>query len=528
MLSKRREHIIFALIALVGAFIITRWTVAQPTYTDSFYYLNAANRLGSGEGLTDAYLWNYVNAPDSLPAASHRYWMPLASLSAVLGMWMFNAPHNYAAAQLPFTLMYAALIYVGFWIGAHIGRTRRHAWIAGLITLFSGFFIRFWGETSTFAPYGLAGALCLVFLGLSVTSPKRPLLMFFVAGVCAGFGHLARADGILLLLVGYITILWQWWAQRKDENPPPFTRLGLKLIALTIGYLVVMTPWFIRNLNEIGSPLPSGALQGIWFREYDDIFSYPFNASPQTFFGDGIGILFESRWLAFTTNVTRFIAEQGMVIMTPLMLIGLWNRRRESFFRAFWLYALALFIAMTFVFPYPGYRGGLFHSAAALVPFWAVLGIVGLDDVVDWIARRRRHWNARTAKTIFSVGLLTMAILLSLSIIKPAAATTPPMYTDLMQRLPADARVMINDPAALYYFTDFGGVVLPNQTPDVIPQIAQRYGINYLVLEFVTLSSGDKILAAPHALWFDPDSPPDFLTEVPINTPDVRLYEIHR
>jgi hypothetical protein len=72
-----------------------------------------------------------------------------------------------------------------------------------------------------------------------------------------------------------------------------------------------------------------------------------------------------------------------------------------------------------------------------------------------------------------------------------------------------------------------GGVVLPNQTPDVIPQIAQRYGINYLVLEYVTLANGEKILAASHALWFDPDSPPDFLVEVPIDTPDVRLYEIH-
>ena len=68
---------------------------------------------------------------------------------------------------------------------------------------------------------------------------------------------------------------------------------------------------------------------------------------------------------------------------------------------------------------------------------------------------------------------------------------------------------------------------MTDQTLDVIPQIAQRYGIQYLVLEFVNLNTGEKILAAPHALWFDPDSPPDFLTEVPINTPDVRLYEIH-
>ncbi len=515
-----RERFIFVLIALVGAFIITRCTVAQPTYTDSFYYLNAANRLVSGEGLTDAYLWNYVNAPESLPAASHRYWMPLASLFAALGMWLLNAPGNYAAAQLPFTLMYAALVYIGFWLGYRLGGTRRHAWIAGLLTLFSGFFVRFWGETSTFAPYGLAGALCLVWLGLGVLG-KRPFIAFFIAGIGAGLGHLTRADGLLLLIVGYITIALQWWQTRQTQI------WGAGLLSLTLGYLLVMTPWFLRNLNEIGSLLPASGLQGIWFQEYDDIFSYPFNANPQTFFAEGISILFASRWTALTNNVMRFIAEQGMIIMTPLMLLGLWNRRREPFLRAFWLYALALFITMTFVFPYPGYRGGLFHSAAALVPFWSALGVVGLDDAVDWIARRRRHWNARTAKTIFSGALLALAIVLSLAIIKPAAARTPEMYSELMQNLPPNARVMINDPAALYYFTGFGGVVLPNNSPEVLPEIARRYDIDYLVLEFVNLDSGDTLLAAPRALWFNPDAPPAFLVEVAVGAPNMRLYEIH-
>ena len=79
----------------------------------------------------------------------------------------------------------------------------------------------------------------------------------------------------------------------------------------------------------------------------------------------------------------------------PLMLVALWRRRRHAFLRGFWLYALGLHLAMTFIFPFSGYRGGLFHSAAALFPWWMALGVVGLDDVIDWIAQRRRQWKKR-------------------------------------------------------------------------------------------------------------------------------------
>lgn len=167
----RRGWLIFMALALVSAFFITRGLIAQPGFTDAFYHFNAANRLVSGQGLTDAYLWTYIGAPDSLPAPSHTYWMPLTSLSAALGMWLFNAPGSYAAAQVPFALMLAGTAGVGFWLGGRIGGTARHAWIAGLLTVFSGFYTRFWGATDTFAPYALMGSLCLVLL----TPPPSPL-----------------------------------------------------------------------------------------------------------------------------------------------------------------------------------------------------------------------------------------------------------------------------------------------------------------------------------------------------------------
>jgi hypothetical protein len=290
-----------------------------------------------------------------------------------------------------------------------------------------------------------------------------------------------------------------------------------------------MLPWFARNLNALGMPLPMGGTQSIWFREYDDLFNYPPTSSPATFFQDGIGALFSTRLEALPTNIGTFVAVEGLIIMTPLMLVGLWKRRRAPFLRGFWLYTLGVHLAMTLVFPFPGYRGGLLHSAAALVPWWAALGAVGLDDCVDWMARRRRRWKADSAKLLFSAALVGIAVFLSLYIALPnriQAHDTPAIYQELKSRLPTAARVMINDPAQLYYYTGLGGVVLPNEPPEVIPQIASKYGVRYLVMEQVT-PDGRASTASSPKLWPILTSNYPFLTPLPLNVNGYRLYEIH-
>jgi hypothetical protein len=521
-----RERLLFALIALVGAFFITRGLVAGPGYTDVFYHLNAANRLVSGQGLTDTYLWTYIGAPETLPSPSHLYWMPLTSLSAALGMWLFNAPTDYAAAQLPFTLMFAATVYIGYWLGNKLGGSRRHAWLAGLITLFSGYYTRFWGAIDTFAPFALVGSLGLVFLALAVertenvASNRRMFIFFAMAGAMSALAHLTRADGILLLMAGWAVILWPFGKGMS------FRQRLLSIVVITAAYLLVMLPWFIRNLNAMGTPMPLGGTQSIWFTEYNDIFNYPPQSSATTFFANGLSTLFSSRWEAFAQNLATFIAVEGLIVMTPLMLVGLLHRRAQPFVRGFWLYALGVHLAMTLIFPYPGYRGGLLHSASALAPWWAALGVVGLDDCINWVAKRRRRWNAGSAKIIFSGALLAVAIFLSLDIglsNRVAPPATPGIYSQLLQVVPPDARVMINDPGQLYYFSGLGGVVLPIEVPAAILEIARQYQVGYLLLEEVT---PDNRAASSAKLWPILADPPDFLTHVPLDNPSVRLYAI--
>jgi hypothetical protein len=129
---------------------------------------------------------------------------------------------------------------------------------------------------------------------------------------------------------------------------------------------------------------------------------------------------------------------------------------------------------------------------------------------------------------VFSAAILTFAAFLSLSIagVQPRSQAMPSLYQALKDSLPADSRVMINDPAQLYYYTGLGGVVLPHESPSVIKQIAQGYGVDYLVLESDTVD-GQQVWAMSARLQSIVSGDlPDFLREIDLDVTGVKLYAI--
>jgi|GEM_PF-502931 len=528
MLKISRSQLIFAIVVTVLAFVLTYGLVGMPAYPDAYYHYNVAQRVAMGDGFVDDYLWIYIGAPDSLPAPSNLYWMPITGFVGSLGMRLFNASDSYQAAQFFLALMTAGVGIITYRLALILGGTTRHAWIAGLLSVIGGFFAVRWGTMDTFAPYAFIGSLALLFIGLGMTAKQRNWLYWILAGLFAGLGHLTRADGLLLILTAWAVLLFPF-----DFIRGKFAVLLKQRVMwfgiVTVFYVVAMSPWFIRNLNEIGTILPVGGTQSIWFTEYNDLFNYPPDASPDKLFADGLDIFIDSRWVAFTNNLGTFVAVEGLIVLTPLMLIGLWRRRDNLLLRGFWIFTVGIHLAMTFVFPFPGYRGGLFHAVAALIPFWMVLAMLGLDDVIDWIATRRRAWKAQTAKPIFSVMMLFIGIAITVTVALPARVPAQQgigrLYEGIQERLPQSARVMINDPAQLYYFLGMGGVSIPNESVEIVPTIAEQYDIDYLVVELVT--EDGFIGAAPLPFQFDANNPPDFLEPIPFdNRKDVRLYAI--
>jgi hypothetical protein len=260
-------------------------------------------------------------------------------------------------------------------------------------------------------------------------------------------------------------------------------------VACMIAYLLVMTPWLARNVSELGTPFPTGGTDGIWLRGYEEIVNYPPSASFDDFRAWGVSSILESRWTAFTNNFGTFIAVETWVILGPFVLIGLWTLRREPMLWGVMLYTLGLHLVMTFVFAYPGYRGGLFHSSSALMPFWAAAGNVGLDSAIVWLAKRRR-WHRKQAQTVFGSAAVILAALVSVGILfarLPEVNDNGAFYRIIADDLPPDTDfspvVMVNDPAGFYYHTGLLAVVVPNNDPAIVPEIARKYGVTHLVLD---------------------------------------------
>jgi hypothetical protein len=149
------------------------------------------------------------------------------------------------------------------------------------------------------------------------------------------------------------------------------------------------------------------------------------------------------------------------------------------------LYAALLFLSLSLIFTWPGMRGSLFHSSIALWPWSMALAVAGLAAAVDWLAARLPHWRPERAKRLFTLLFVVVAFILSLVISLPRTRpdVAPERYEWVRTQVPESAVVMIGNAPALYYYTGLPALSVPNEPADVVVQAAQRYGVDYLVLD---------------------------------------------
>lgn len=525
---SRRSTLAFALVSALLAVIVVYGLVTGPSYTDAYYYFNAAKRIVAGQGMTDAYLWTYMSAPARLigdwTVPSHQYWMPMGSLMAASGMALANAPGSYAAAQIPFALSAWLFALIGYTLGARLGRTPLIAWLAGLLTILSPFYAYYWGAVDSVMPFALAGSACLLMLGLLISAHRvtaRAAWGWAAVGMLAGLTHLSRPDGVLFLGVAMLFVLI---AARRGRD----WRGLLMLLPVVLAYVLVLLPWWLRNMYALGTPLATGGVEGMFFITYDDLFSYPAGASLARFL-DTLGWrgFADTRWLALvgerglSGNLGTFIAVEGMIFLAPLMLIGAIKRWRDPFLWPFFIATAGIHLVMTLIFSFAGYRGALLHSAGALVPFWAALGVVGLRDTLGWVARYRRRWKPDTALRVFGPALLIFAVLLVI-LLRARHIGEPDLgersaYLEVDALLPEGARLFTTDPPEAYYISGRGGAVIPQSSPDLLPEIASRFDIEYLLVR------DGEITEQMQGIWA---APPPFLQEIPLSALEWKLYAI--
>lgn len=464
--------------------LLAAWPIRQPGTMDSHYYYLGGQSLLKYHAFIEPVIWNYLNNPPVLPAPSHLYWMPLPSILSALSQALFGP--SFRAAQAPFILLAACLPILTYLTGWQLSQNRRHALVAGFLGVFSGFFLPYWSLPETFAPFAITGALALYFQGIGFkTGQGRWLLL---AGAASGLGHLCRADGALLLLTGLFLALFL----------KPRRSVLLSFSLLLAGYLAVMAFWFIRNLNVAGSLLPAAGVETIFMRNYDELYSYGTQLDWNHYWSWGVGNILMSKLQAAWTNLQTFIGVNNLVFLTPLSLVGFWKTRKDPFILPAILYGVAMYGAMTLLFTFPGARGGVFHSCAALLPAVFAASMTGLDVCIDWAARRRR-WDRQGARRFFSFGIILLSACLSLFVYRQRVIGNGSWSAPAWNRADAimhetgvwlaesggypNPIVMVGNPPAFYYHTGLQAIAVPNENAGRVLEAAHKYGARFLVLD---------------------------------------------
>jgi hypothetical protein len=460
----------------------------QPGFTDAFYYVDVARRLAHGGGLTADFIWNFIEAPGlaPLPVASHRFWMPLATIVQAAGIVTLEPLlGTFRAAQAAIIVVAAVVPAAAYAVTRSIGASPRAALAAAALTgIGGGTFAPAWVTLDSFAIAALVGTLFFVAFARAAAGG---VAAGAVAGLCVGLLFLARAEGAL-----FGTALL-WLALRPRSR-------GAGAVGSAVAMAIGLA-WVARDLAQGGAPDLLG--RTVLLARYEDFFALSPSAATD------LGALAGPRLGALASDLAVALFSVLVFLAFPLAL-GVRARWRMPAIRAFVGLALLLYMAESVVWSLHAVRGSYFHSLAALYPMSMAVAAAGGEV---WLAGRRPG-VARVAVT----GTLAAACALALFGLATWGSSFNPPYkarSAALDAIPPGPFLAI-DAAAWRWIADRPVLVTPADGPDMAGCVAARYGAESIVLEPAHFSAYDELYRGAGAAWLEP----------PVERDGIRVYAI--
>jgi hypothetical protein len=491
-----RNYVFLGLCGFLVSCVVAQFQSA-PDYPDADYYYAGGLQLVSGNGFSEPYLWNFLDDPISIPHPSFGYWMPMASFLTAGSAWLFGL--SWMKARVGFLILAGLLPPLSAALAFSISERNNDAWIAGLLAVFSGYYVVFLPITDTFGLYMFFGGLFFLIYGSQKIKCYQKV---FLLGLLAGFMHLTRVDGFIWLFVSIMAAVFL--TQQASTNKKQ--QLVWFFFLTVMGYCVVMVPWFIRNQIVFGSFLAPGGARVLWLTSYNQLFTYP--ASKLTFISwwqSGILTILRVRLIAFWINLQSVFAVQGGIFLFPLLLVGIWQLRNDRRIQLAMIAWGLMIILMSLIFPFAGVRGGYFHSGSALqLFFWAIVPI-GFESAMVWLGKRWKklsdgHMIERLRLAIVFMTLLFTALIFFRQVYGSTRGergwgsfTTRYQFIDWFLaskgQHTGDVVIVANPPG---YFLASGqpAIAIPEGDFNVVLELAEQFDAKYLILEPTKLTEG--------------------------------------
>ena len=470
-----REVIVVSLALVVFRVLSAAFVVTQPGFTDAYYYVDVAQRLAHGQGLTADFIWNFLEAPrlEALPVPSHRFWMPLATIVQASGIAALEPLLGTFRSAQAAIIAVAAFVPAAAYVAAHsIGTSSRAALVAAALAGLGGFaFAPAWVTLDSFAIAALVGTLFFVAFARAAAGDIRAGA---IAGGLVGLLFLARAEGALF----GITLL-------ALALRPSSRAAG---IAGTAVALVIGLAWLVRGLPLPGSPAIALA-KGVLLVRYEDFFALTPSGTADlaTLIGVRVGAL----W----SDLVVVLAALLLFLAAPLLL-GLRAGWRLPAVRAFAALGLLIYVAEALVWPLHATRGSYFHSLAAFYPFAMALVALGGET---WLARLER--NVRRLVTAGTLGAVTVLAVFGLTNWDASFNEPYRARVAALGAIPPGPFLAI-DAAAWRWIANRSVLLAPSDGPETAACVATAYQAQFLVLEAAHFSAYQTLYDGNSSPWF--------------------------
>jgi hypothetical protein len=296
--------------------------------------------------------------------------------------------------------------------------------------------------------------------------------------------------------------------------------------------VAVMAPWLVRNWFVFGSPLPGQAITNAWAITGYEIFAWQAPATAADYLALGPAAWVEHRIGGFEHNLISVLLVPG----APLALIGLLVLPWASRFRALrplLVLALLTFLVATLVFPIQTRWGTFLHASIPAAVLLLVAGLVGLDEGLAWVGRRR-GWTRPVAwlAPLFAVFGALLFMVPGVIAYGGQARGTEVAYADLGRRMaeagvPLDgtAPVIANHPIWLAEVHRVSTLSLPDEPVASVLDLARTFGARLLVLDGAHGGWPDRLASDPDAACLEPVALPPPADTVPEGDP-FRVFRV--
>ena len=482
-LPLSRKLLLICLGALIFRLVLLQF-VDYPGVADPTHYYNMGVRLVEGLGFTIDYIWQYSLPPQSI-VHPEEHWMPLTAVLAAAPMALFG--EGARIALLPFLLIGSLLPMLSYWAARQLDLSENAALFSAAALAVLPEFALYSVRTDTVIPCALFECLSILLLIRGLR--RGGVLVFIASGIAAGLAYLTRNDGILLLPMLVVTLIVYAIARSRWHGDAFHARFA---VLMPIAALIVVTPWLIRNLNAyglLGSPETSSMF---FFTDHSDHYAFGRHFTLQTMLAAQTPAQIIGK-RAFELAAAVKVMIESFDVFLPiavigglLLLIANWrdekDRRRLLAVAPVLILLLGLLVAYPILIPYKAQAGSFKKGFMSIVPLLLPLGAYALERA---ISDQRIRLGAMALVILLAGANAIDAVRLDAQAADSYLASIDKMAAQA-KALPdtnGDGKIilMTQDPYIVRY-VGLQSIMFPSENRDLVIQIAQRYGVDYLLM----------------------------------------------